>query len=58
MIVRETVWSLQSNFVGVAYKQAPCPASFLTLLGMALAGFLCSLSSLNVSSFLQGWMNA
>lgn len=25
-IVQVTVWSLQSNFVWVGYKQAPCPA--------------------------------
>lgn len=58
MILQVTVWSLWGNFFWMGYKQAPCLATFLTLLGMALARFLCSLSSLNVSNFLQGWMNA
>lgn len=57
-IVRVTVWSLQSNFVWVVYKQAPCPASFLTLPGMVLTRLLYSLSSLNVSNVLQGCMTA
>lgn len=58
MIVRVTVGTLGSNFVWVGYKQAPCPEGSLTLLGRALARFLCSPSSLTVSNFLQEWMNA
>lgn len=39
LIMRVNARGLQCNFSWVGYKQALCPTSFLTLLGMALARF-------------------
>lgn len=56
--MRVNARGLQCNFSLVGYKQALCPTSLLTLLGMALAG-LGRVSVLSVQrehKFLQGWM--
>lgn len=58
VIMQVNARGLQCNFSLVGYKQALCPTSLLTLLGMALAG-LGRVSVLSVQrehKFLQGWM--